>query len=311
MIRVMKIDSEKHFEPSPQDINTILDDYGMTVEDYHAPSTGMENSTLLVTTSLGDYALRIYKRDKKHDQAIENEIHLMQHLQTDSVPVPAVIPTSAGKLMTHLPIDGVRWQAILMEALPGDAPDNYDSRIVDQVAEMQAQMHESSEYFLPPHPEPCVKVLDEQPFIDKIDPGNVSDPSLVAFLDRARAYTVELRDELPHGWCHLDLNKQNLLTNNIGEITGVLDFDNATDAPYVMDLAYAMWAVHFYAGEQAATQYRAAYEQYRPLSAAEAASLPQIILYKNYVVTSMAMMFGKHGPLMDRFFSIEESLLSD
>jgi Ser/Thr protein kinase RdoA (MazF antagonist) len=307
----MKIDVEKHFIPSTETVDTILDDYGMSVNDYRFPETGMANTTLLVATSLGDYALRIYRQDKKDDPAIENEIHLMQHLRTNSIPAPTVVPTTSGQLMTHLPIGETRWQAILMEALPGDAPDNYASNIVDKTAAMQARMHESSQYFLPPHQEPCVKVLDEQSFIDLIDQGSLSDPKLLAFLDRAHEYTVELQDELPHGWCHLDLNKQNLLADKRGEITGVLDFDNAADVPYVVDLAYALWAVHFYAGAQRAAQYSSMYEQYRPLSAVEEVYLSRIMLYKNYVTTSMAVLYGyQDNPMMNRFFSIEESLLS-
>jgi Ser/Thr protein kinase RdoA (MazF antagonist) len=311
MIKVMKIDVEKHFVPSAETVDAILGDYGMSLEDYRFPETGMQNTTLLVATSLGAYALRIYRQGKKDDPAIENEIHLMQHLHTDSIPVPAVVPTTFGQLMTHLPANGTRWQAVLMEALPGDNPDNYDSNIVDKTATIQARMHESSQRFLPPHQEPCVGVLDEQPFIGLIDQESLSDSRLVAFLDRAREYTVELQDELPQGWCHLDLNKQNLLTNEKGEITGVLDFDNAADVPYVMDLAYALWAVHFYADEQRVAQYASTYEQHRSLSAVEMAYLPRIMLYKNYVTASMAVTYGyQNDPIMDRFFSIEASLLS-
>jgi Ser/Thr protein kinase RdoA (MazF antagonist) len=218
MINVVKIEFEKHFVPSTETVGTILDDYGMDVMDYRLPENGMANTTLLVATPLGDYALRIYRQDRKDDFAIENEVHLMQHLRTDSIPTPTVVPTTSGQLMTHLPIGEARWQAILMEALPGDTLDNYDSNTIGRIAAVQARMHESSKYFLPPYREPCVEVLDEQPFIDLIDLESLSNPKLVAFLDRAREYTVDLQEELPHGWCHLDLNKQNLLANKKGEL---------------------------------------------------------------------------------------------
>lgn len=304
----MKIDAEQHFNATLQKVTSILDNYCLTPERYEPAKTGVENTTLLLTSEAGKFALRVYRQNKKDDLAIENEIAFINYLRQQSLPIAEIIPASDGNQLTHTGINGVTWQAILMEFLNGRCATEYDPALVDNMADLQARLHSISQTYPASH-QAAMQVLRDQPFVGSIDRSVLPDQKLAQFLDRAMRHEVTLPEHLPAGWCHLDLDKGNLLVDDQNEIIGVLDFDDAANVAFVVDLAYAMWAVSYFGDERLAKKYLARYEKTRLLSEAESFYLPRIMLYRHYVVSSM---FINNNPYddsnIDKYLAIEQLL---
>ena len=63
----MKLLPENQFRHSLEIVRLLGERYGITVTSYKEATSGIENTTLIVTTATGKYVFRIYRQAKKID----------------------------------------------------------------------------------------------------------------------------------------------------------------------------------------------------------------------------------------------------
>lgn len=289
----MKIDKKRQFKVSSDRIATILSNYNLELLSCKEASSGIENTTIITKTSSGKFVVRIYRQAKKSIDSIKLEIDFLQYLGKNSVLVPSIIKNNNGEYLTEVEADGFIWQIIVMDFADGVHVAEYSAQLAKHLAKTQASMHILSDSY---YQNITYKVeelycLREELFVKRIDQSKLNNAQLVDFLERAKNYTVSLDRDLPSGLCHLDYDTDNIIVKN-NSLVAVLDFDDLAVAPYVVCLAYTLWHVRKYSGQQMATLYISEYEKYRPLSNEEKIAIKPIMLFRHYVISGIKILNG-------------------
>ncbi len=308
----MKLNPQDQFTPSQSNVKAVLDCYGLELKSFEAAKSGIENTTLLVSTDGGEFVLRIYRQNKKTDTLIEEEIKFTKFLGHNKLPVPVIIPNLKKEYLTQIKLDALQWQVILMEKMWGDHAKHYSMQLVKSMALVQAKMHLMSEGFIyDKRALPALKELRETVIIKQIEKDGL-DERLVAFLDRAQKYTVLLPSTLPSGICHMDYSKGNVLVENGGDVSAVLDFDDMEAAPYAVCLGFALY--HLILGEAGSDEWQKYLQQYqttRKLNQEEINILPAVALFRHYFIGSL-QIFNSHRGEEDitKYIAVENDLLN-
>lgn len=305
----MKVEADNHFKPSGAQIARILEFYGLELEDYRLATSGIENTTLIVRCTKGEYVLRVYRQHKKTDEHIHQEIRFTAFLFEHGVKTPQIVQNKDNGLLTKVTLDDTSWQVVLMEFVQGSHAVEYSSVLCKDMATTQAQIHELSSVFPDNDTGLALTELAERQFIHLINANDLNDARVTDFLSRGKKFRLNLDRSLPKGLCHLDYDKDNILTHARGDITAVLDFDDLAMAPFVVDLAYTLWHVYFYASEDIAQQYLLDYQVVRTLSRLEKSYIQKIMLFRHYVICGLAILEGRlHKTEIDAYVSMEEVL---
>lgn len=288
----MKLNPNHQFNASEINVKSILELYGLNPRNFTAATSGIENTTLIVTTIEGKFVLRIYRQKNKDSVQIEQEISFVDHLRVNGIKVPSVITNLHNEKISTIEISGISWNVILMDFISGAHADTYTPELLQDMADSQSRMHLLSEKLTSSSPS-TVSELKEGVFIPLIDMTQIKYPRLIAFLERAKAYHKPLDPRLPAGLCHLDYDRENILANPEGGIVAILDFDDLAVAPFVLDLGYTLWEIWYTNGKEAANQYLAIYEQRRRLSKLEKRFLMPVILFRHYIICSADIVRGE------------------
>jgi len=306
----MKIESEKQFKITDEAVVTILKEYGLDLISYKPASSGIENTTLIVTSSPINIVVRIYRLNKKPLSEIELEISFMEHLYKNGVKVPKIIKNINSESITQLHWDNNIWQVIALEYISGDHASEYNTELLVDIAHWQARMHTASDAYLIPTNAPKIdNILYESYFLPLIDTSSIDNENIHYFLERAKIYALRLDDNLPAGLCHLDYDKDNIISED-GKVKAILDFDDLSVAPYVVCLGYTLWHIWRYSGKAMADEYLNAYESIRPLSALEKEALPFVILFRHYMISDLKVLNGhvNHQDIQD-YINLEQEIL--
>lgn len=137
----MKLNPDDQFNANKKSVQAVLERYALELVSFVAAKSGVENTTLLVGTDKGKFALRIYRQNKKSDAAIQEEIRFTNFLVQNKLPIPKIIPTSQKEYLTHTSVDNLHWQVILMEYAAGVHAKHYSMPLINSMATTQAQMH--------------------------------------------------------------------------------------------------------------------------------------------------------------------------
>jgi Ser/Thr protein kinase RdoA (MazF antagonist) len=129
--------------------------------------------------------------------------------------------------------------------------------------------------------------------IDELHNTTALESDVRDFLERVKAFVVELDDSLPEGLSHFDFDIDNVLTQN-DRVTAILDFGDMECLPLVVCLGYTLWDVLFEKGGSPAlvARYLQHYQKVRPLSQREKEALREIMLFRHYVITTVRIHFG-------------------
>lgn len=286
----MKIAKKDQFHPDKQKIARILYHYGLELSEYKEASTGIENTTLIVTTPKGKFVMRIYRKKKKDDAYVYRELDFMAYLRTNNLKVPKVAANKEGDFLTIEQFGNESWQIIVMEFIDGHHTDIYTPELIVELSSIQASMHYLSESYKNGDSigEPLAR-LKENYFIDSIPKEKITDIRLRSFLDRAKAYEIKLPNELPQGLCHLDYDTDNVLVKN-NTVTAILDFDDLRLAPFIVCLSYTLWHVYATTGKEALMSYLKNYKNQRKLSDLEQSFIKPIMLFRHYVISSIKIL---------------------
>ena len=237
----MKLNPKDQFNASESNVREALMRYGLELTSFEPAKTGIENTTLLVKTGRGGFVLRIFRQNKKTDALIDEEIRFTNFLGQNKLPVPAIISNVEEQYLTHLKLDSLQWQMILMEQMTGVHAEHYLMPLIESMAHIQAKMHTLSEsYKYNDESFPMLRELRETVIIKQIVKEGI-DERLLAFLSRAENYVLQLSHKLPSGICHLDYSKGNVLVDDSSNVSAILDFDDMEAAPYAICLGFALY----------------------------------------------------------------------
>lgn len=237
---------------------------------------GVSNTNFKVETTTGLYALTLFEAatpEKDLPYFMDYTLHLDR--KGYPAPGPAIMTdgTTVGRI-NGKPCALIKW-------LPGRWPRNPDTRHATSAGQYLAKLHAAGADF-PQTRENSMGIAHWDTLIERCAPRAAQSP-------RAEAVLADFRDEvawlkarwpsdLPSGAIHADYFTDNVLMDDEGQVTGVIDYYYACTDVYAYDLAVALNAWGFTPGGQPLPDMISAfvngYHSERPLSEAEIAALP-------------------------------------
>jgi Ser/Thr protein kinase RdoA (MazF antagonist) len=181
-----------------------------------------------------------------------------------------------------------------MEHAIGAHPEAFTPALLDHMAPLQARMHTLGEQYANTHTIKSGRTaLRGTSMTDELLNNTALESDMRDFLERVKAFVVELDDSLPKGLSHFDFDIDNVLTQN-DRVTAILDFGDMECLPLVVCLGYTLWDVLFEKGGSPAlvARYLQNYQEVRQLSQREKEVLREIILFRHYVITTVQIHFG-------------------
>lgn len=304
----MKLHTHDQFKITDESLKQILSAYDFNLEAYEVADSGIENCTILVKCSVQNIVVRVYRQNKKTDEEILQEIEFTEYLYKKGIPVAPIHWNSKGNRITILEIDNQRWQCIVMDKLSGTHAKKYTDELLQDMASIQAKMHSLADKFDNSFTVKKLNKLKESNFTHLIkNRGDLSN-EVLAFIDRIENYEIFIEEILPRGLCHLDYDNGNILSKN-DKVTAVLDFDDLSDAPYAVCLAYTMWDIAFDAGIDKALEYMYQYERDRSLSVSEKELILPAMLFRHYVIGAKDIADSQISPsLFSHYLKLEKNL---
>jgi homoserine kinase type II len=238
---------------------------------------GIENTNYFATTATGEYVLTLFER-LTHEQ-LPFYLYLMKHLASRGIPVPDPAANRDGDILFTLKGK----PAAVVNKLAGKSQLQPQAVHCAAVGDMLARMHLAGADFNRSQPN-----LRGLPWWNETVPVVLPymDESQAALLRSELAYQNHISESaayaaLPRGPVHADLFRDNVMFDG-EQLTGFFDFYFAGVDTWLFDLSVCLndWCIDLPSGEHDAHRAQAmlqAYNQVRPLSAAERDLLPALL----------------------------------
>ena len=299
------------FQVNKQNIKQIGDLYGQVDLEFKVADSGIENSTIIVKNEI-KFVIRVYRHSKKSDSDILREIDFMELLHDNKIVVPRILPNTSGEKLSKINLDNKEWSVIAMEYIAGHHPEQYNDKIIAQLAVSHAAIHKIGIRFAKQSGEKPQRLLVPGEFTDLIDDSIITDERVKALVGRAREYDVELDSELEYGYVHNDYDIENTLFDDSNTLLGILDFDDLAVMPVVVCLAFSLWSVLFDDDDTEGIKlYMRIYNDARNLKPLELLYIPRILLFRHYAITALFVLEGEMSEKnIQKCEQIESTLLS-
>ncbi len=227
-------------------------------------AAGMQNSNYFVTTAAGRFVLTLFERIEP--AALNFYLTLQEHLAARALPCPRPQPDAAGNYCRSL----LGKPAALFNCLAGSAVEAPTLAHCQQLGEMLARLHLAAADFPEPLPNPCGydwRRRTGETLLPLLRPDEQALLAAELAFQAAQDWSA-----LPRGVIHADLFRDNVLWDNCGRLSGVLDFYFAGEDVLLFDLAVA---ANDWCGDAAGCDaLLAAYASLRPLLPVERAAWP-------------------------------------
>lgn len=300
------------FDATKQELQVILEHFGINKFDFKAAESGIENSTFIVTTGTQKLVLRVYRQDKKTIEEVMLEIEFMETLRGQGLAVPSIIINkNDGKVLKHKNTTGT-WMVIAMEYIDGHHPAAYNTDIIEQLAINQAKMHIIGTQFAKNATSEPLLFLSPGEFTDQINDQELTDQKVEALIKRARQFSVMLNKELECGYVHSDYDIENTLFDNSDKLQAILDFDDLVLMPVIVCLSFTLWSVLFETGDISnVDHYVETYTKIRKLTPLEVSLIPRIILFRHYALAALTVLQNEmESSTLSEYERIENILTS-
>jgi Ser/Thr protein kinase RdoA (MazF antagonist) len=240
------------------------------------------NDVYRVTTTEGEYYLKVYGYGWRTREAVSYEVDLYTHLATKGIPIAPPIPQRAGEWIgtLHAP-EGERC-CVLFAAAPGEKPQPpFSTNLYHQFGRATAQLHTASDDFSSRH---ARDPLDLDMFIDRplrtVLPLLDHRPDDRAFLlnlsVRVREYLTQLiAAGLDWGVCHGDLSLDNVHITPDGRLV-FYDFDSGGPGWRASD-PYGVFEYAMLERNGFWDAFLTGYTEIRHFSAADLAAIPYFV----------------------------------
>ncbi len=289
------------FKGSKTDLQKALDQFGLKAQKIKVIKKGVVNSSFLILISNGKkYVLRVYQKGHRTDAQIQNELKIMKDFSLNNIPIVRVLKNKSGGYLTKFfDAKGEVWRAILMKYVKGKHLEASQINLIPVFAKYQAKMHVVASGFRKTKNNFFGKTVSWLENESKQALRNIENAKLRRIyalissdiLAEAKERIKEI-NALPSGEVHLDYDSDNLIVSK-KRIKAILDFDDASSQPFVLDTANSLWwwlflnSVNMHATILDA--YLKSYTKYRVLSKKERDLLLFFIRMRN--VTLAATLF--------------------
>lgn len=264
-----------------EDIAAILADYSLgELAHFSGIAAGIENSNFFVETTAGQrYVLTIFERLGSDE--LPYFMRLMKHLASNGLPSPDVLVRQDGALLFSLDTDDGEKSGCIVSCLSGETLDAFNEQQLFASAATLANLHVLGADFDERRASPTGRAwLVEKILSMQADVKRVYGDDALQLLNDELLYQQQLQLlDLPHGVIHGDLFCDNILFSG-NEVSGVIDFYYAHDAPYALDIAIAINAQAIVLGDHDKARmatWLAGYESVRPLAALEKDALNHLL----------------------------------
>jgi homoserine kinase type II len=267
-------------ELSNTDIQMILADYNLgTLAGFEGIAAGIENSNFFIDTegqaNSGRFVLTIFERLAADE--LPYFMKLMKHLAAGGLSCPDVMVRRDNSLLFE--IKGK--QGCIISCLSGKTLEQLNERQLFSSGKAMAKLHMAGENF-PEHRDNPTSIHWLEENIEAVldgtcnTYGKAAAELLVSELDFQRSCAW---DTLPRGVIHGDLFCDNILFNG-NEVSGIIDFYYAHEAPYVMDIAISLNAQAVLLSEHDGSRMQSfldGYQSLRPLEEDEREAIPLLL----------------------------------
>ena len=286
----MKVERDRQAQVTDAMVTDTLAAYGLTPANWEQVEEGIGNVVVLATDAEdgNEYYIKFYKTTSTRD-IVEREVAFTRSLNTRGIPVAQYVPRLDGGFVYGVPHPTGTNYVTVTHKVAGEHPTRYTARLTSDFARQHAELHRVGTEW---HEGRVFKHHEYYHYL----PAGPNDTALQD-LEKALAPVIARVDEaweiLPQGLVHLDIDRDNLLAID-DVVTGLIDFDDLSLAPLAFCLAGTLWDVIESGGSvEDVRAYLARYETIRPLTPAEHAILPDMILMRGWVALHAAF-FG-HG----------------
>lgn len=303
-----KIDLINQISVSQNTLKKILSQYNIYDFTFYEMKNGIENTSLLIKTKENTFVLRIYRRFKKTNKMIKQELQFQDYLRDKKIPIPYIFSNINNEKLTLVEIDNIIWQIILMQFMGESDFVSYTPELISELAQLQAKMHKAGSLFAKIQQKHKSIISELKGIIsDSYLATDINDEETFNFIQCAKEFHLSLSPHLPYGYNHLDYDTfGNILVKN-NRVTAILDFDDLSYSPSIVCLGYTLWHILYSSNNiQSMRQYLLDYEIIRPLTKDEKTLLPQIILFRNYTIGTIGLTAGKKHKSIRHFLDLEK-----
>lgn len=257
------------------DIAAILGDYAIgELQSFAGIAAGIENSNFFVHTGQGRFVLTIFER--MDERELPYFMRLMKHLSHHGLSCPDVMPRNDGSLL----FDVRGKKGCIVSCLSGRTLDELNMAQLRSSGHALATLHLAGAGFGERRGNPTgIRWLSETILGMQADVAKRYGEDAAGLLHDELVFQQAQCFELPWGVIHGDLFVDNILFEG-DEVSGVIDFYYAHDAPYAMDIAISLNAQAVLLGADDAARMQAfmdGYESLRALGAEEKTALPGLL----------------------------------
>ncbi len=258
------------------DIEQILADYRLgELQAFAGIAAGIENSNFFIDTQTGRYVLTIFER-MRHEE-LPYFMRLMKHLAHGGVSCPDVLVRRDGSLL----FEYAGKHGCIVSCLPGRTCDELNEVQLRSSGRALASLHLAGRDFTEQRQNPTGFAWLQATAQQVAAPmsARYGDQAVQLLQDELQWQQHAETEELPQGVIHGDLFVDNILFEG-NDVSGIIDFYYAHDAPYVMDIAISLNAQAVVLGANDTRRMQAflgGYEAIRPLQPEEKAALPLML----------------------------------
>lgn len=201
---------------SEADFKSVLDAYWVTSDfDSISPQRlygGIRNAVFLLNTSRGDFVLTIYKPAPSAKKRVKRNLKIYTFLKPQGLPVPEMVPAKNGRLFVNRFILGVERFVSLHKYIGGYKIFPYSEDDLFAMGKMLSNFHS------------CLRTFPEQGILRLI-------PEEIAATETFAGSNTVL---------HMDFARGNVLFEGRGDISVVLDFEEAMWGPPILDISKSL-----------------------------------------------------------------------
>ncbi|MDX8381112.1 MAG: homoserine kinase [Ghiorsea sp.] len=259
------------------DFEAILADYSLgKLKSFTGIAAGIENSNFFIDMQSGErFVLTIFER--LGEQELPYFMRLMKHLATHGLKSPDVQVRHDDSLIFNIECEEGTKQGCIVSCLTGKILEYLNETQLHSSGEALATLHVAGTEFKEHRDNPTgFDWLEDNIQHMQADVEKTYGADALTLLNDELAYQKQYCElDFPQGVIHGDLFCDNILFEG-NEVSGVIDFYYAHQAPYVMDVAIAINAQAIVLGEEDETRmavFLEGYESKRPLSIEEKDSL--------------------------------------
>jgi len=272
-----KLNPETQIRLNDEVLEKTANQFNLHMQDWQPVATGIANTVAALYTEEGKFFAKYYRSTHSPDR-LSDELALMESLSRE-VPIPKLRYSNENNQSISISGDTQTHLVTVASEINGTHPLTYNRTLIGQLALAHALMHSVK----PPASQSApLDLSKDYNFYE--DKSNGQFNSVNSQAGDHLSIVQKVWGALPSGLVHLDVVKNNILTED-DELTGIIDFEDTSVAPYVFCLAGTLWDIRQEkgAGSEDYLDYMEHYQEIRVLGENELNLLESMIYLRGWI----------------------------